>query len=758
VETRESSTQRWRFGIFEVDIRNSELRRGGTLVKLREQSFRILVLLLERAGDIVTREELRQGLWPADTYVDFDHSLNSAIMKLRDALGDSADKPLYIETIPKRGYRFVAPVSVPLPAENVIASSRLDPVSPFAEGTIEAKTPPPPPPPETSSSPRGLHSRVVVIGSFVLGAVVLAAVGTMGWLRARHTSSHDSNAASTDLRISPVTTAPGDAVSPALSPDGREVAFLWNGREHRRYDVYVQLIGSDTPLRLTYSKAGLLGPPAWSPDGREIAFDRCDGKNDGIYVVPALGGSERELTNVGCLYTLPGPVAWLSDGQRLLISDRCSAAGPFGVVLFSLATGRKQCLTNTGSPGPADGGFGFALSPDGRTIAFIRTTASLVGDIYTVGLSDGKVQRLTIASKLGCTFLSKLGCMGLMWTPDSKFIVFLSAHTTLPSLWRVPVNGGPIERETTYPEIGASSRDGRRFVYSEITGVEVPAVWRADLAAAGGRVLGNRKLISTQYPETDAQPSRDGTQLVWMSIRTGSEEIWSGSATGENPTQLTRRNRYSGTPRWSPDGKWVAFDSYTRNYVQIFVVDAEGRNLHSITDGDYDNVVPSWSRDGNSIYFVSKRTGNWEVWKHSLESGAELQMTKHGGFDAFESYDGQTIYFSRFDQAGIWSMSAKGGPANGREESLVVADKPQVGYWGHWAVTQDGLYLLNTDAEPRPGIEFYHFATRRITPILTLEMQPARQQPALSATMDGRTIYYTQYDRQSVINLMEFAH
>jgi hypothetical protein len=87
-----------------------------------------------------------------------------------------------------------------------------------------------------------------------------------------------------------------------------------------------------------------------------------------------------------------------------------------------------------------------------------------------------------------------------------------------------------------------------------------------------------------------------------------------------------------------------------------------------------------------------------------------------------------------------------------------VADKPQVGYWGHWAVTQDGLYLLNTDAEPRPGIEFYHFATRRITPILTLEMQPARQQPALSATMDGRTIYYTQYDRQSVINLMEFAH
>ena len=754
METKESSTQSWRFGIFEVDIRNSELRRGGTLVKLREQSFRILVLLLERAGDIVTREELRQGLWPSDTYVDFDHSLNSAIMKLRDALGDSADKPLYIETIPKRGYRFVAPVSVPLAAANAIATPASDSVS--TARIIETDRFPPAPP-DTSPPPMRLpsrrqHGRAFAIGSFVLGAVVLAAVGTMGWIRARRASSRDFHAASAELSISPVTTAPGDAISPALSPDGREIAFLWNDRARKRYDVYVQLIGSDTPLQLTYSKGGLPGPPAWSPDGREVVFSRCDGKNDGVFVVPALGGPERQLTSVGCLYTLPGPVVWLSDGQRLLIVDRCSGAGPFDVVLFSLATGTKQCLTKYASPGLTDGGFGFALSPDGKTIAFIRTTASLVGDIYTVRLSDGKLQRLTIASKLGCTLLSKFGCTGLMWTPDNKFIVFLSAHTTLPSLWRVSVNGGPIERETTYPAIGAISKDGRRFVYSEITGEEVPAVWRADLAAAGGRLLANRKLISTQYPETDAQPSADGTQLVWMSIRTGSEEIWSGSATGENPSQLTRLNRYSGTPRWSPDGKWIVFDTYQEKNAQIFVVDAEGRNLHPITAGAYDNVVPSWSRDGKSIYFVSKRTGNWEVWKRSLDGGAESQMTKHGGFNPFESYDGQSIYFSKFDQAGIWSIPAKGGT-----ESLVVGDKPQVGYWGHWAFTQDGLYLLNMDAEPRPGIEFYRFATGRITPVFTLEMQPARQQPALSASMDGRALYYTQYDRQSVIKLIEFA-
>jgi DNA-binding winged helix-turn-helix (wHTH) protein len=111
VERPANTAQIWRFGVFEVDARDAELRRGGTPVKMREQSFRILVFLLEHAGEIVTREALRAVLWPSDTFVDFDHSLNTAVMKLRDALGDSADTPLYIETLPKRGYRFIAPVS-----------------------------------------------------------------------------------------------------------------------------------------------------------------------------------------------------------------------------------------------------------------------------------------------------------------------------------------------------------------------------------------------------------------------------------------------------------------------------------------------------------------------------------------------------------------------------------------------------------------------------------------------------------------------
>ncbi|HET9831403.1 MAG TPA: winged helix-turn-helix domain-containing protein, partial [Vicinamibacterales bacterium] len=105
----------WRFGVFEVEPRSGELRKHGVRVRLRDQSFQVLVLLLERPGQMVTREELQRRLWAADTFVDFDRGLNKAVNRLRDALGDSADSPRFIETLPKRGYRFIAPIDTAAP-------------------------------------------------------------------------------------------------------------------------------------------------------------------------------------------------------------------------------------------------------------------------------------------------------------------------------------------------------------------------------------------------------------------------------------------------------------------------------------------------------------------------------------------------------------------------------------------------------------------------------------------------------------------
>jgi Tol biopolymer transport system component len=287
------------------------------------------------------------------------------------------------------------------------------------------------------------------------------------------------------------------------------------------------------------------------------------------------------------------------------------------------------------------------------------------------------------------------------------------------------------------------------MAYAQWTG-EAPSIWRADLISSGGRVLHTKKVVYSQYPETNAQPSLDGTRMVWNSGRAGSPEIWSNSAEGNNPLQLTRLGAFSGTPRWSRDGRWIAFDSRPKGHSQIYVVDSEGRNLHPITAGDSESVVPSWSQDGKSIYFTSKRTGVWQIWKHSLQNGSETRLTERGGFDPIESYDGRTIYYSKLDEAGIWSM-----PASGGSESLVIAGKPQIGYWGYWALTDAGLYLLNFDAEQRQTIEFYNFSTRQTSTVFSLEKKADTWEPGLSASRDGRTIYYTQFDPQSSIKLVE---
>src|SRR5580692_1811118 len=110
MESPVASARIVRFGVFEVDLKASELRKHGFRMKLAEQPFQVLALLLERPGEIVTREELRARLWQGDTFVDFDHGLNNAVMRVREVLLDSSDHPRYIETIPRRGYRFVAPV------------------------------------------------------------------------------------------------------------------------------------------------------------------------------------------------------------------------------------------------------------------------------------------------------------------------------------------------------------------------------------------------------------------------------------------------------------------------------------------------------------------------------------------------------------------------------------------------------------------------------------------------------------------------
>ena len=286
---------------------------------------------------------------------------------------------------------------------------------------------------------------------------------------------------------------------------------------------------------------------------------------------------------------------------------------------------------------------------------------------------------------------------------------------------RVPVSGGPIEFNPVYPRIGTLSPDGRRLAY-----VEPAAAWRSRpsglarqtsqcrrkgcFAIQGSCFRYGRKFFGTTFAQ------RTTARLSF--VRDGTEQIWKSNADGSDPLQLTFfETGFPGTPRWSPDEKWIAFDYRNSTHRgQIYLIDSEGRNLRRLSSDDsYIDYVPSWSRDGKAVYFASNRSGNWQVWRREISTGKETQITQHGGFAAFESYDAKTLYYSKFDRGGIWKMPVGGG------QEVLVTDSLHLGYWGNFAVTDNGLYLVDADAKGGPAIMYYNFQTQRLSPILTFE-------------------------------------
>src|SRR5467141_1247296 len=223
-----NGNQRIQFGIFEVDMKAGELRRNGTRVRLQEQPFQILTILLEHSGEVVTREELRGRLWPADTYVDFDHSLNAAIRRLRDALGDSAENPRFVETVARRGYRFLAPVN-------------------GGNGSVAKPTPQP--------AARSRRWHIFVTAALLLAGVVVGLV-IADWPR------HFIPINSSQIKLRRLTANPeNDPVAGAvISPDGRYLAFSDNN------GFYLREIDSGETHALKLPAGYAAGPAAWYPD------------------------------------------------------------------------------------------------------------------------------------------------------------------------------------------------------------------------------------------------------------------------------------------------------------------------------------------------------------------------------------------------------------------------------------------------------------------------------------------------------------
>ena len=544
------------------------------------------------------------------------------------------------------------------------------------------------------------------------------------------------------LQTTPLTSYVGMEFTPAFSPDGKQVAFAWNGEKGDNYDIYVKLVEAGTPHRLTTHPAEDTFP-TWSPDGSHIAFRRHTNESDAIYLIPSLSGPERKLADLfprllGAAVGGDG-LASSVDGKSLAVPDKSSAGEPFSIVLISTETGEKRKLSSP--PAESVGDNTPAFSPDGRQLAFSRMSGQGVEDIYLVSAEGSEPRQLTFDNR----FITDLN-----WTADGREIVFISDRAGDTGLWRVSATGGTPERLLTAVGYNITrlsiSRQGHRLAYSQM--FLDTNIWRVELAGTKRKVSAPTMLISSSKPDYAPQYAPDGKRITFRSDRSGSSEIWACEADGSSPVQLTNfGGPHAGAPCWSPDGKQIAFDARPEGNADIFVISAEGGRPRRLTEDPAEEIAPSWSRDGRWIYFGSNRSGSMQIWKMPADGGDAQPVTKGGGSAAYESRDGLSLFYTKArNVAGIWRVPVEGG-----EETLVL-DAHKAGFWSAWTVVEQGIYFLTAEKMGRPAIEFFSFTTGRVIEVAALAkpFRLATNPEGLSVSPDGRRILYTQEDQRDM--------
>ena len=696
-----------RFESFELDLRTCELRKDGSPVKLQGQPMQILVMLLERPGEIVTREELQKTLWPNDTFVEFDHSINAAIKRLRHALSDSAESPRYIETLARRGYRFIWPIDGPVA---VVEQDRA------AQPTEVAVT----------SAPKFKNHRLLLSGAAVLAILAVLAVYWRWW---RGGGANDGTSSHKEVTVTPFTTYQGQEVSPAFSPDGSQIVFAWDGGNSdkaNRFDLYVKVIGSESLLRLTFKPSAWL-VPAWSPDGRTIAFQRIADNDSGIFTVPAIGGPERKLADETLRYSFLQTLNWSPDGKELMyVHPEEQGAFLSNIRILSAETGNVRQMT---IPECQDA-FSPIVSPDGKWLAFNCSF-----------FSEG-VTRIFVMPRGGGSARQIVGVPGepwpLAWSNDSRRIIF--SKPLANDLWEVSRDGGRpsallFARDALQPAV---ARQGSRLAYA--AGYNVASLWRMDLN--GKSKAPPHLLISSTRSQAQPAISPDGKKMAFDSDRSGWGEVWVSDFDGSNLVQLSNFHSLTGTPKWSPDGRTIVFDSRESGHPALYLVEPDRGLPHKIPINLRSASVPTWSRDGRWIYFTSEAASESGLYKVPREGGNAILVSSTQAYNAQEASDGSLYFAAARHDAEIHVIRNPGG----KEVSL--ANMPRVVNPPDWALAPNGIYFVDSKTAPAT-LSFFDFQTGKVRALTALQKQPDPDIWAgIAITLDQRYLVYTQIDEK----------
>jgi Tol biopolymer transport system component/DNA-binding winged helix-turn-helix (wHTH) protein len=625
----------YRFGPFRLDAAAKVLFRGEQPLHLTRKAVETLIVLAARSPEVATKDEIMAAVWQ-DRVVD-EANLAQNIAMARKALAASPGEPAFIETFPGRGYRLLGPVTVerPIPAVEQ---------APQGAGRL--------PQPE-APAPRKFWPAVA--GVTVLLAAVLGLVAVV-----RRQGPEPSPA------VSPVTRLAGKEFQPAISPDGKAVAFVWQENQQALPGIWLLRFGEATPRQLTapgYSWSS----PAWSPDGRQIACLRFGASTGEIVILPVDGGEPRIVapvlpTRFGLTYY---HLDWSPDGTMLAVDDTPSLSQPLSIFLVRLDTGEKHRLTQ-----PEEliiGDVAPRFSPDGKTIAFIRAFHRSYQEVFTVPVSGGSPRQWTSDSRM---------ITGVDWPADGLLVG--SSRGGSYRIWRLAPGKEPSPTGIygEFPIQFSYSRRAARLVYSLIQ--NDPNVWRLTF----GPPVAWKRIAASSGQDASPQYSPDGKRIAFRSDRTGEEQIWVCDAEGGNLVQVTTGRGRPSVPRWSPDGKRLVFNDAAST--DMFIAEEAGGRW-TVRPFGARGVHPVFSPDGRYIYAAAAGS----ILRYPAGGGAAEVVTPVRGLSLDVSPDGRYVYFVR--EPADTTLS-RAGVSTGEVERVLSGLVPYC--TSCWALDENGIYYL----------------------------------------------------------------